>query len=987
MANSGQKFVARNRAPRVQIEYDVELYGAEKTVELPFVMGVLADLSGQSQAALPSVADRKFLEIDVDNFDDRMKSIGPRAAFTVANTLTGEGNLSVDLTFESLEDFSPAAIAKQVEPLRKLLEARTRLSHLATYMDGKTGAEDLIAKLIQDPASFAALTGIFSSQGPADGDHAQVLDSLRALRVEESRDEAEDVQGALDSLRNTPIPEATEESSDVDLHALLVNDRPSGTEHGETTVPDTQLAVDNEEDEESGDVDLDTLLNTDDEDEEESDDIDLDTLLNSEDEDEEESDDIDLDTLLNSDDEDEEESDDIDLDTLLNSDDEDDDEEESDDIDLDTLLNSDDEDDDEEESDDIDLDTLLNSDDEDSDPDENRQPPAQPFGVLTLDRPEDRDSPRQKFRIALLGDFTGRASRGDLEIGDALARRKAIKFDIDTLDDVIARFATTLVLPIGEDGEGIEVKLSSLDDLHPDELYENVALFEDLAALRQRVARGDKSAIAETRAWAGMHPHPGKTTRHRAKGGTVPANRKLSDFQTLIGDIKGQVARPGATDDLIARIVGPHIQAAADPDQGSLLAALDEALSSAMRAILHHPDFQAVESTWRSLEFLARRVETSGGMDIVLYDVSAEEWAADLAAQDDLVESGLFRMLAEEPRLDDSQGPLSAVFGLYTLEETPPHAELLARMAKISDWMNAPFVAAITPEFLKTPKHERHPLVAKAWDAMRRLPEAAYAGLVAPRFLLRQPYGAKGEPVDPFDFEEFTLREGLKGMLWANPVILSATLMAATVVRDGKNMRLGEIMGMGDIPIHTMVDQYGDQIALPCTERLLNTRTTADVVARGFMPVLSVKGRAEVRQGSFQALSGDMLAGPWALTSGTGKAAMGTQVGFGLADPENRDRLRAKPGEALKSLNVSDDEEEEDEDIDLDSGDDDEDINLDFDTDTDEDEDGDLDPDDTDSDDEDNALDRLLASLDEDEDENGSDDEMDPELAALLEGL
>jgi type VI secretion system ImpB/VipA family protein len=977
MSSSGQKFIARNRAPRVQIEYDVELYGAEKKVELPFVMGVLADLSGTPDSPLPAVADRKFLEIDVDNFDDRMKSIGPRAAFTVANTLTGEGNLSVDLTFQSLEDFSPAAIAKQVEPLRKLLEARTRLSHLATYMDGKTGAEDLIAKLIQDPASFAALTGIASSQGSADGDHARVFDSLRALPVEESRDEAEDVQGALDSLRTTPLPEANEESGEVDLHALLVNGAAGGTENGATTVPDSPRAVDDEDAEESDDIDLASLLDTDDEDDGESDDIDLDTLLDTDDEVDGESDDIDLDTLLDTDDEVAEESDDIDLASLLDTDDEDDGE--SDDIDLDTLLDTDDEDDGE--SDDIDLDTLLDTDDDEGDRDDNRKPSALPFGVLTLDRPEDRDAPRQKFRIALLGDFTGRASRGDLEIGDALARRKAIKFDIDTLDDVIARFATTLVLPIGEDGAGIEVKLSSLDDLHPDELYENVALFEDLSALRQRVARGDKGAIAETRAWAGAHPRPGKTTRHRAKGSTVPANRKLSDFQTLIGDIKGQVARPGATDDLIARIVGPHIQAAADPDQGSLLAALDEALSGAMRAILHHPDFQAVEATWRSLEFLARRVETGDGLDIVLHDVSAEEWAADLAAQDDLAESGLFRMLAEEPRLDDSQGPLSAVFGLYTLEETPPHAELLARMAKICDWMNAPFVAAITPEFLKTPKHERHPLVAKSWDAMRRLPEAAYVGLVAPRFLLRQPYGAKGEPVDPFDFEEFTLRAGLKGMLWANPVILSATLMAATVVRDGKNMRLGEIMGMGDIPIHTMVDPYGDQIALPCTERLLNTRTTAEVVARGFMPVLSIKGRAEVRQGSFQALSGDMLAGPWALTAGTGKAAMGTQVGFGLADPKDKNGLGAKPGEALTSLNTS--EEDNGADIDLDPGDDDADINLD----TASDGDGDLDLTDMDSNDGDDALGDLLASLDDDENGDGSDDEMDPELAALLESL
>jgi type VI secretion system protein ImpB len=155
---SSQKFIARNRAPRVQIEYDVEVYGAEKKVQLPFVMGVLADLSGQPAEPLAPVADRKFLDIDVDNFDDRLKAMKPRVAVQVPNTLTGEGNIAVDLTFESMDDFTPAAIARKVDSLNKLLEARGQLANLMTYMDGKTGAEDLIAKLLAEPALMQALT-------------------------------------------------------------------------------------------------------------------------------------------------------------------------------------------------------------------------------------------------------------------------------------------------------------------------------------------------------------------------------------------------------------------------------------------------------------------------------------------------------------------------------------------------------------------------------------------------------------------------------------------------------------------------------------------------------------------------------------------------------------------------------------------------------------------------------------------------------------
>jgi len=155
--SSSQKFIARNRAPRVQIEYDVELYGAEKKVQLPFVMGVMADLAGKSEVPQPGIADRKFLEIDVDNFDSRMKAMKPRAAFSVPNTLTGEGNMSVDLTFESMDDFSPGAIAAKVEPLKKLMEARQELSNLMSYMDGKPGAEELIAETMRNPELLKSL--------------------------------------------------------------------------------------------------------------------------------------------------------------------------------------------------------------------------------------------------------------------------------------------------------------------------------------------------------------------------------------------------------------------------------------------------------------------------------------------------------------------------------------------------------------------------------------------------------------------------------------------------------------------------------------------------------------------------------------------------------------------------------------------------------------------------------------------------------------
>lgn len=157
MSGNSQKFIARNRAPRVQIEYDVEIYGSEKKIELPFVMGVLADLSGESTNEKVDVSERKFLEIDIDNFDERMRAVQPRVAFGVPNALSGEGQVMVDITFESMDDFSPASIAKKVDALKQLLEARTQLANLQTYMDGKSRAEDLVRKLLTDKALMQTL--------------------------------------------------------------------------------------------------------------------------------------------------------------------------------------------------------------------------------------------------------------------------------------------------------------------------------------------------------------------------------------------------------------------------------------------------------------------------------------------------------------------------------------------------------------------------------------------------------------------------------------------------------------------------------------------------------------------------------------------------------------------------------------------------------------------------------------------------------------
>ena len=157
-SGSSQAFIAKNRAPRVQIDYDVELYGAQKKVNIPFVMGVVSDLSGKPEEPLPKVDDRKPVEFTAENFNERIKAIKPRVAFNVPNTLSGEGSLAVDITFQNMDDFSPAAVASQVDGLKQVLEARQQLANLLSYMDGKAGAEELLNKILSDPALLKALS-------------------------------------------------------------------------------------------------------------------------------------------------------------------------------------------------------------------------------------------------------------------------------------------------------------------------------------------------------------------------------------------------------------------------------------------------------------------------------------------------------------------------------------------------------------------------------------------------------------------------------------------------------------------------------------------------------------------------------------------------------------------------------------------------------------------------------------------------------------
>jgi type VI secretion system protein ImpC len=513
----------------------------------------------------------------------------------------------------------------------------------------------------------------------------------------------------------------------------------------------------------------------------------------------------------------------------------------------------------------------------------------------TLDAAEPAWAAKRPVRIAVLGDFSAGAAAGRLETGADLARRKMIAVEFDNLEDTLARLEVKLALPIGEGGDGVEVEFGELDSFHPDSLYRELPMFKSLVDLRKRLNNTATfaKAAAEVRAMGGGEARrASRSGGRRSRSGAPAANAKLSDFARLVG-YSADVNTDASVDALLKRIVGPFVTKAPDPKRDALVATVDAALSDAMRTVLHQPEFQNLEALWRGMDMLLRRVETGPSLQVLLVDMSAEEFAADLSSASDLSETGLYSMLVDKPS-QDKAGGVTLILGLYQFEPTPPHAELLGRMAKIAKLAAAPFVTAINADAFTDRRNPPHPLMAQALEALREVPEATHLALLAPRFMLRHPYGKKSDPISSFAFEEFTPEEGLRGMLWGHPALLAASVLAAPT---------GNTLSIGDLPFHYVVDGDGDQIALPTTERLINLAAAEMLRRVGIDALMAHKGQPELRIAGLDAMSGDPLSLP-GMAKPAARLSFTTSLQGKMPDAE-------KPAKGKAKAAASDENEEE----------------------------------------------------------------------------
>ncbi len=509
------------------------------------------------------------------------------------------------------------------------------------------------------------------------------------------------------------------------------------------------------------------------------------------------------------------------------------------------------------------------------------------FGKLDVhvtassDRSEHTPSSDVPFRIALLGDFSGQAGRETPRTRSAKLR--PIHIDRDSFDEVLQKLNVEAHLQLGTSSQRLVLRFQSLDDFHPDQILARVPLFSRLRETRKKLNNPSTfaEAAAEVRGWAGER----QDTKPPTKGGDAQPNaggeENALSAGFLLEDLKERETTKLGSEafsdwsETLRDLAKPYSVPGEDPAQGELVGYVDGAIGELMEAILHHPEFQALEATWRGVYFLVSQLETGTDLKIYLFDVTKDELASDLKSSDDLARTALHRSIVEETVQTPGGEPWTLLAGNYVFELDGGDIESLGRLARIASAAGAPFVAAAGSSLIgcealaATPDPDDWSLpsetaVAQNWEALRKLPEAASLGLVLPRFLLRLPYGKKSDPVESFAFEEMAEPPQHEKYPWGSPCFVAALLLGRTFSESGWEFSEGIQQDVEGLPLHVYEDA-GESVVKPCAEILLTQRAADRIASHGIMPLASMKGEDRVRLLHLQSIASPSLrlAGRW----------------------------------------------------------------------------------------------------------------------------
>ena len=420
-----------------------------------------------------------------------------------------------------------------------------------------------------------------------------------------------------------------------------------------------------------------------------------------------------------------------------------------------------------------------------------------------VSKPED-DEP---FQIALLGDFSGRSERG------SISDRKPLIIDRDNFETVLQKLDVGVELPAGR------LPIRDMEDFHPDRIYASYPIFRQLRSTRERLA--DPETFAETVREIGGEPLP-----------ALPSAAAGSLLDQILG-IQPSAAKPVRKLDVVQQVIDnairPHLVARQDPRAPEILSQVDKTAGDLMRAVLHHPKFQAVEAAWRSVFTIISELETGPELKVYLFDVTKEE----LAEHPDIV----YQKLGQRPE------PWALLAGNYAFgaDDIP----LMTVLGKIAARLHAPFVGHADPSLLDG---------TAEWSRFRHTPEAAQISLALPRVLLRLPYGKQTSACETFEFEEVSGKPTSKQMLFGNAALLCSMLIGKAFEADGWNLRPGTVRDIGGLPIYVYKDD-DESIAFPCAEVELPQETAEALIENGFMPMAAIRNRDVVRALAFQSVA------------------------------------------------------------------------------------------------------------------------------------
>lgn len=465
------------------------------------------------------------------------------------------------------------------------------------------------------------------------------------------------------------------------------------------------------------------------------------------------------------------------------------------------------------------------------------------------------------FRIALIGDFSGRASRGIAESRAALATRRPMRVDRDSVDATIAQIAPRLSVPIGPNAEASEIAFTSLDDFHPDRLYQRIPFFR---ALRDAGARLEASASLTS---------------------STPAT-PVGVLDAILGDtpmppggasLAQPVSRTGPTrtDDglaeLISRAVAPHLVRTPTASEEDARSRTNHEVTSAMRALLHHPDFQRLEALWRGVDFVVRRLETDSALQLYLVDASAEELKADIAGGS-IEESATYRLFVDGRVGTPGMRAWALLAGAFSVGASD--AGIIDRLGMLARDAGAAFVADAAPELAGAADLAATPdpddwaeETSTEWEKARESSAAPYVSLLFPRLLLRIPYGKNADPCELFPFEEFSAnsRPRHEELLWGSAALAGVCAIGEGFSESGWDLHASrEISGL---PLHVYrVD--GESVSTPCIEVLFGERTAERLIDRGITPLMGVRDGDSVILPQLQSIAATPapLMGRWSRT-------------------------------------------------------------------------------------------------------------------------